>query len=73
MKRTRWYNGEQKPAYIGVYERKYGKASSSFPNMTFFTRWDGENWRNNAVTVDQADARRFLSYLQHLPWRGLTK
>ena len=73
MKRTRWYDGEQKPVYVGVYERKFGKASSYFSYTTFFTRWNGENWSGNAVTVAGADDRRHLGELQHLPWRGLTK
>ena len=73
MKRTRWYDGEQKPVYVGVYERKFGKASSYFPNTTFFTRWNGENWSKNRVTVDDADTQRRWAHLQHLPWRGLTK
>lgn len=73
MKRTRWYDGEQKPVYVGVYERKFGKTSSYFPNTTFFTRWNGENWSKNRVTVDDADTQRRWAHLQHLPWRGLVK
>ena len=73
MKRTRWYDGEQKPVYVGVYERKFGKASSYFPHTTFFSRWDGKYWAQSGVTVEGADARRNFSHLQHLPWRGFTK
>jgi hypothetical protein len=73
MKRTRWYSGDQKPAYVGVYERKFGKASGYYPNTTFFTRWDGKDWRGNAVTVDGADAQTRVAFLPHLPWRGLVK
>lgn len=73
MKRTKWYDGDQKPAYVGVYERKFGKASGYFPNMTFFTRWNGENWSQNAVTVKGADAKRRWAHLQNLPWRGVVK
>jgi ribosomal protein L35AE/L33A len=73
MKRTRWYSRDQKPAYVGVYERKFGKASSYFPNTTFFTRWDGKNWRGNAVTVNGAEGAIEVAFLQCLPWRGLVK
>jgi len=73
MKPTGWYDGEQKPAYIGVYQRKFGKASSYFPNTTFFSRWDGKDWAQPGVTVDSADAQMRWAHLQHLPWRGLVK
>lgn len=73
MKPTGWYDGEQKPAYIGVYQRKFGKASSYFPNTTFFSLWDGKDWIGNAVTVDGADTQIRVSLLQHLPWRGVVK
>ena len=73
MKQTRWYSGGQKPVYVGVYERKFGKASSYFPNTTFFSRWDGKDWLCNAVTVDGADTQIRVSLLQYLPWRGLVK
>jgi len=73
MKRTKWYDGEQKPVYVGVYERKFGKASGYYPNTTFFTRWNGENWSKNRVTVDSANAQRHWAHLQHLPWRGVSQ
>ena len=73
MKPTGWYDGEQKPVYVGVYERKFGKASSYFPHTTFFSRWDGKNWMGNAVRVDGAETQIRVALLQHLPWRGLVK
>ena len=73
MKPTRWYSGDQKPAYVGVYQRKFGKACSYFPNTTFFSRWDGIAWAQNGVTVDSAYAQTRVAFLQYLPWRGLVK
>jgi len=61
MKRTGWYNGDQKPVRVGEYER------SDYTLYGFIDRdwWDGELWllAEDGYAIPE----------QHLPWRGLTK
>ena len=59
MKLTGWYQGDQKPVYIGEYERKY--ADKSF----LLAYWDGMCWRY--------DPRSSICLFQKLPWRGVAK
>ena len=68
MKRTGWYDGEQKPAYIGVYQRK---SLSGWGDE--FVRWDGTYWHRGSYTIEEANNAVGISASQDLPWRGLTK
>lgn len=59
MKRTKWYNGYQKPVRIGEYERDYWLSGDVLKDI-----WDGSVWVAFTGWVCEH---------QHLPWRGLTK
>jgi hypothetical protein len=62
MKRTKWYNGFQKPVRIGEYERDYWLSEDV---LLVKDIWDGYGW------VEPVTG--FVCRQQHLPWRGLTK
>ena len=70
MKPTGWYEGTQKPAYIGVYERVFGSVSYT---LYLYSKWDGKEWLINSGDVDTANIQRLGSLSQNIPWRGLTK
>lgn len=70
MKRTRWYEGTQRPAYIGVYERMFSSVSYT---VYFYSKWDGKEWLINSGDVDTANIQRLGSLSQNIPWRGLVK
>ncbi len=61
MTRTDWYEGWQHPVRIGVYERLLA------PDV-FRYLWDGLQW-----THVRANSHGVPSYMQDLPWRGLTE
>lgn len=70
MKLTAWYAGNQKPARVGVYQRRYpdGRAYECY--------WNGKVWglgfgSSNAKTLPLS--KRFASGTQSLPWRGVSK
>ena len=75
MKRTKWYDGEQKPVRVGVYERDYSTLLLSF---NYYAYWDGKRWYSATSTARGAEAMRLLlcdwpSDHQKLPWRGVVK
>lgn len=65
-KLTKWYQGDQKPVRVGVYERDikaFGKT---------YSKWDGKNWRCIGWSPDDAENWSFAkSAYQNSPWRGL--
>ena len=69
MKITDWYDGEIKPVYVGVYERKseYG--------FSHFSYYNGKSWKQMAFTPEKA--LKLLSdddsLFQSLKWRGVAK
>lgn len=69
MKLTGWYSGEQKPARVGVYQRK-GQYS------IMYCYWNGRNWRvgfpNKKDAFFWADSP-CVSMHEDLPWRGVAK
>lgn len=69
MKLTEWYAGNQKPARVGVYQRKYGVG-------VFYCYWNGKTWglgfkENNQTTL--LVSKQWASKLYNLKWRGIAK
>ena len=60
MKRTKWYNGYQKPVRVGYYERDYWVAGEVHQDF-----WDGYMWILEGTNL--------VCKYQFLSWRGLTK
>ena len=65
---TPWFSGDQKPARVGVYQRKYKR------DRIVYCLWNGYSfgcgW--NSVRATESDARLQTNF-PDLPWRGLTK
>jgi hypothetical protein len=65
-KLTPWFPGHIKPLRVGVYERQ----RAAF--WTIFSYWDGKRWGfNHDTAADALRDRKFHSYSQGMPWRGL--
>jgi hypothetical protein len=64
MKRTKWYNGYQKPVRVGYYERDYWLNLGEELTVTQ-CYWNGTTWGLEGTDLVYTH--------QHLPWRGLTK
>ncbi len=66
MEKTQWFEGHQRPARGGVYERLTDAGSVLYSN------WNGLYWGGLGATADQClvveDQR---SEWQDLQWRGL--
>ena len=60
MKLTGWYQGDQKPVYVGYFERQVSKY------FTWVDWWDGKEW----VTEEGSF---YVMAHQNLPWRGVAK
>lgn len=68
-KLTHWFRGTQFPERDrpGIYQRKHADGQVQY------SYWDGRMWCTSAIDPDRAyDLRRCSSYMQLLPWRGLT-
>ncbi len=61
---TQWFNGQVKPAYIGIYERQYPMIGV----VAGF--WDGHSWTREYV-IDNEVRPTGSSVYQSIPWRGL--
>lgn len=63
---TGWYDGDQKPARPGVYQRKlHGEIQ--------FSRWDGEKWYGTMRSKDLAASTTIVSLWACKPWRGIDR
>lgn len=69
VKLTGWYDGKQKPARPGVYQRRSPVTESHF---ILYSRWDGKKWGLGKLRPELATSRRASGW-QSLPWRGLTE
>lgn len=64
---TGWYEGEQRPVRVGVYQRQMNILS----HVTY-SYWDGEYWCCYANSAIGAEAYIHMSSnWQFVPWRGL--
>lgn len=69
MKLTDWYDGSQKPARVGVYERTY-----DYGIEFRYCYWDGIYWSCGCDVQENAVLfRDRRSIEQSLPWRGIAK
>jgi hypothetical protein len=68
MKTTGWIDGRAKPLMerTGVYQRKFG-------GVIRWSRWNGECWKANCFSKEEAAKATQNSLYQNLPWRGLAK
>lgn len=77
MKLTEWYNGDQKPVRVGVYERSYDLYPSFITrSYSYFCWWDGRGFgmgQNSAKLCDNLKMSEGASVMQDLPWRGVQK
>lgn len=65
MIRTDWFDGHEKPARPGVYEREFNGA-------VYFVKWNGEHWSETWWTADEAEHNPFhIGQWQCLRWRGI--
>lgn len=75
-KKTEWYDGDQKPVHIGVYERDMTLAFKEDADL-IYSYWNGIHWVLSSDSVEGAELEfdycDFDSYYQDLPWRGLTR
>lgn len=64
---TPWFDGQQLPAQVGVYQRL------SIANLVMYSFFDGAHWLWNYRTAEAAARVHAseLSLIQTLPWRGL--
>lgn len=60
---TKWLTGDALPAHHGVYQRQYPAGPYSF--------WDGQTWRADAASPEEAAFMTAPSSRQSCPWRGL--
>ena len=66
MKLTGWYQGDQKPVYVGVFEKLHPS------DMSAFSYWDGARWNCMRATIYGAVFyKNYQSQDQTLPWRGV--
>lgn len=63
--KTDWFQGDQKPARPGVYERAMPWGNDEF------AKFDGRNWINAATTLEAAAQHTGVSHYQEQPWRGV--
>jgi hypothetical protein len=69
MKLTEWYNGDQKPVRVGVYERDYSDCS-------YFCWWNGRDFGKPAKSPETCKIFGMMwgtAIDQNLPWRGVQK
>jgi hypothetical protein len=72
MKLTDWYSGDQKPVYVGVYQREYEDGET----VERYCYWDGKLFSAAFLTMGQAyefAGCTSISLAQDLPWRGVCK
>jgi hypothetical protein len=60
---TEWLAGDARPAHIGVYQRQYPAGPYTF--------WDGQHWRADGASPEEAATMVAPSSRQSCPWRGL--
>jgi hypothetical protein len=64
---TPWFDGDAKPEYVGVYERRF-----SWICGIKYALWNGHYWCSFTTVLDDAMTKSHLeSQFQHGPWRGL--
>lgn len=69
--KTGWYNGDQYPVRVGVYERE--REDISFKG-TIYSWWDGVCWSVFEPTIEEAyNSRHIPSCFNNLKWRGLNQ
>lgn len=75
MKLTDWYNADQKPVRVGVYERSY-KLYPSFYDRSYYCWWNGRSFgfgRDSPKLCSYLKMSEGASLIQDLPWRGVQK
>jgi hypothetical protein len=66
---TPWFDGDVKPARVGVYERRYPN-----PNPNRYSYWNGLWWMFSGATIEgAASVERTVSTCQDAAWRGLAE
>jgi hypothetical protein len=71
MKLTEWYSGDQKPARLGVYGRKFPGVKTAK-----YSWWNGRKFSGGYSSVELCERWKMSfgeSKSQHLPWRGIAK
>ncbi len=82
MKRTKWFSGDETPARVGVYERKYEYGEDIGDGFdVLLSYWDGESWGFTQCRSSQKPAKSAVEHAakfrfpvsgdQYLPWRGI--
>ncbi len=65
---TQWFNGNQKPKHVGVYQRKL-----PFTEDYVFSRYDGKNWFWFSHDSKTAEKNTKKSDYQNRQWRGVAR
>lgn len=69
--RTAWFGAEQKPTYVGVYQRNVG---TPLRPLIEYSCWDGKRWLNGNALPHWAGLTGDLPHpKQHAPWCGLRR
>lgn len=66
---TGWYDGDQRPARPGVYQRQMPHTDG----FLMWAHWNGKRWGLSKLVPRLAVEGKVRSKHQRLPWRGLTE
>lgn len=75
MKVTQWFESNNMPKRIGVYQRLFPPASS-YPENILFSFWDGNTWYFGGINSCRAFGHFYeneISVSQEIPWRGIAR
>lgn len=70
-KLTPWFQGDVKPARVGVYTRDDSDTDCD-NGLPAYSHWNGSRWGHLCGSKDIAQRNvDYVSAYQSLPWRGL--
>lgn len=72
--KTNWFPPSAMPERIGVYEAEWESDNPAIDDGEWFNLWDGRNWRQGALSTNQAATQKAVMprNVRLIRWRGLT-